>query len=199
MRKILNKIKSLWFGWIFVHRVEQCPFFKYVDILLKYVNVKELPDGFVKQKDKSFILENSDNLLAFGRKERMEIFYGNLYLLIKDTGKDKVIRIFLKSPEISWNIWREDEQQDHFKIKNEAIELYRWYDVTVFDDGRCGNQMIMKGYWNEYAEKQLSLLDEYIHGLTLESRLKEDYKNLSKSTPCGNKIINDKTLLLENE
>lgn len=198
MQKIWNKIKSLWFGWIFIHRVEQCPFFKYVAILLKYVNVKELPDGFVKQKDKSFILENNESLLAFGCKERMEIFYGNLYLLIKDTGKDKVIRIFLKSPEINWNIWKEDEQQDHFKIKNEAIELYRWYDVTVFDDGRCGNQMIRKGYWNEYAEKQLSLLDEYIHGLTLESRLKEDYKNLSKSAPC-NKAINNKTLLLENE
>lgn len=180
MMKILEKIKSFWYGWSFMHHVEHSPFFRYVDILLKYINVKELPDGFVKQKDKSYVLENADGLMAFGNKERMEIFFGNLYLVIKNTEKDKVIRIFLKSPDICWNIWKEDEQQEHYKIRNEAIEIYRWYDVTVFDDGRCGNQMIRKGYWNEYAAMRLIDLREQIFGMTLENRIKEDYRNLVK-------------------
>lgn len=178
--KIWSKIKSLWYGWAFVHQVEYCPFFTYIEILLKYVNIQELPDGFVKQKDKTYILNDNNSLLSFGDEKRMEIFFGNLYVLIKNTEKDKVIRIFLKSPEINWNIWKEDEQQDHFKIKNEAIEIYRWYDVVVFDDGRCGNQMIKKGYWNEYASKQLNEMDSRISGMTIENRIKEDYRNLLK-------------------
>ena len=180
-----------------MHHVEHSPFFRYVDILLKYINVKELPDGFVKQKDKSYVLENADGLMAFGNKERMEIFFGNLYLVIKNTEKDKVIRIFLKSPDICWNIWKEDEQREHYKIRNEAIEIYRWYDVTVFDDGRCGNQMIRKGYWNEYAAMRLIDLREQIFGMTLENRIKEDYRNLVKAD--ANHSENARELLLEED
>ena len=56
-----------------------------------------------------------------------------------------------------------------------TLEVYLTYDIEVLGGLRCNNTIFKDGYWNEYAFKTLSDVEEIINGYTIESRFNDFY------------------------
>ena len=135
--------------------VKRVLFFDFPKILDKYYQY-----GTDNVFDDDFTAFKSDNGI-------IDIYYKNFHVFIADNSKDKIISINLKKDEDKWEI----DKTNPSKPITKTFEIYRWYDVTVYDTDKYMNERYVDGSWNKYFYKTLKNLNNVINGMTDKSQM----------------------------
>lgn len=137
--------------------VKRVLFFNFSEILDKYYQYCQ---GNLSDTEFSAFKSNDGTI---------DIYYKNFHVTIVNNGKDKIVSINLKKEEDAWVI------DANNKPITKTFEVYRWYDVTVYDTDKYFNERYIEGSWNEYFYKTLKQLDKYVNGMTDKSQMYQEY------------------------
>ena len=146
--------------------VKHVLFFEFQKILDKYY---EYCNNDLKDKENDFTAFKSEN-------GTIDIYYKNFHVFIVNNLKDKIVSINLKKNEENWIV-----NKDNPSVPiNQTFEIYRWYDVTVYDTDKCMNEKYINGSWNEYFYKTLKGLDKFVKEMTDENQMLVEYSHVKK-------------------
>jgi len=125
--------------------------------------------------EKYYVFDTEDTgkeLMIFkDAKGNIDIYYKNIHISIKDDGRDKVVRIFIKKNGEDWAF-----DGDFRKPTNVTVEIYTWYYVIVFETDRCTNEHFESGAWNKYVYRTLKELVRMINGMQTKNQIALSYK-----------------------
>lgn len=142
--------------------VKRVLFFDFPKIIDKYYQY-----GTDNVSDGDFSAFKSDNGI-------IDIYYKNFHVFIVNNDKDKIVSISLKKDEDKWEINKDNPSKPITK----TFEIYRWYDVTVYDTDKFMNERYVDGSWNKYFYKTLKDLDKYVNNMTVKNQMYQEYSHI---------------------
>ena len=165
---MFNLIRKFYYKLRLSSKLRNLELNKLIGVLSKYnkFNTQDRDKVFFANDDvvAFYVRDEDDNQFA-------DIFYKNLHIHCEDGAKQTITRISLKDNEqtTQWKLGT------HFSEGIKTLEVYLTYDIEVLGGLRCNNTIFKDGYWNEYAFKTLSDVEEIINGYTIESRFNDFY------------------------
>lgn len=139
--------------------VRKVLFFNFPEILDKYYQYCQ---GKLSDNEFSAFKSNDGTI---------DIYYKNFHVTIINNKKDKIVSINLKREEDCWII----NKDDYSNPLTKSFEIYRWYDVTVYDDDRHFGVRYVDGTWDKYFYKTLKELDKCVNDMTDKSQMYQEY------------------------
>lgn len=91
----------------------------------------------VSQEGLTCFYEEGEKIGSIISKKTYHFFYGNTCVAYNKSGYDRIIRIMVKTPEETWDVYREMDTNGfyHLKTNTRYVEVYDWWDV---DWMKCG-------------------------------------------------------------
>lgn len=153
---------NAYYNFMSTNLVKRVLFFDFPAILDKYYHY--CTDNV---SDSDFSAFKSDNGI-------IDIYYKNFHVFIADNKRDKIVSISLKKDEDKWEI----DKNNPSKPITKTFEIYRWYDVTVYDTDKYMNERYVDGSWNKYFYKTLKNLNDVINGMTDKNQMLAEYSHV---------------------
>jgi len=153
----------------------------------KYGKIREnKTDEFVKEgPGYIFVIDTYNAEPVFFRVNRKTdsycCFYENLMFTFyyESETKDKITRIYVKSPNDAWTFNRSDDMDSPMDLLhpiNVCAEVYINYDVSVLKLNRCYGSDYKSGSWNKMFYRTLLSFFEKTQGYTELNRIKAAYQ-----------------------